>query len=188
MPRGIDARLRWMLDNPPGVAGMCARTCWQALGSDVPAWGAADANAVYAKVVASGRYWRTDPPRGALVVWRYGRHGHVALAAGGGRIVTTDPSGKPGGTGYESLTYPHKWGASSSARLWTDQYNGVRFPVATDEGDDDMPSAEQIADAIWNDDVVPSPTGKDSPNPTWRAGSYLLEILEALQRIEKKLP
>lgn len=132
-PRGVEERIRWMLDNPPGRPGMCARTCWHALGGDrgnPPRWFAADANAVYDKVRASGRYFTTPPPRGALVVWQYGQHGHTALALGDGTIVTTDPTGKPGGTGIEPFGYPAKWGARGY--LWTDQYNGVRFPVGGD--------------------------------------------------------
>lgn len=131
MPRGIEDRIRWFLSNSPGGSGMCARHSWRSLGGDQgdpPAWGCPDANAVYDKVKASGRYWSSTPPRGALVVWKYGRHGHAAISAGNGRIVTTDPSGKPGGTGEESISYPSKWGARSY--IWTDQYNGVRFDVA----------------------------------------------------------
>lgn len=154
-PRGVESRIRYFLEHPPGKAGMCARTCWQALGGDrgnPPAWGAPDANSVYDKVIRSGRYFRTWPaPRGALIVWKYGAHGHTALAAGGSQIYTTDPTGRPGGTGVEPIGYPHKWGASSSARLWTDQYNGVRFPVGTEE--EDMPLSDEdvrrIARAVW---------------------------------------
>jgi hypothetical protein len=137
-PRGVEQRLRWFLNNDPGWVGMCARHSWRALGGDQgnpPRWYAADANAVYDKVKASGRYFTSPPPRGALVLWEYGQHGHAALSMGGGKIATTDPTGKPGGTGVESLTYPHRWGANASARIWTDQYNGVRFPVAADGGD-----------------------------------------------------
>lgn len=135
-PRAIEARIDHMLDNPPGDAGWCAREVWHALGGNQsppspPAWGCANANAVYDKVKDSGRYWTSTPiPRGAAIYWRYGSNGHAALSAGDGLIVTTDPDGAPGGTGIEDLDYPHKWGASPSARIWTDQYAGVRFDVA----------------------------------------------------------
>jgi len=133
-PRGVTERIAWMLANPPNKVGMCARTCWHALGGNrgnPPAWGAASANEVYDKVKASGRYFTGTPRRGALVIWKYGKYGHTAIAydRAGTRIVTTDPSGRPGKTGVESITYPHKWGASKSNRIWTDEYNGVRFPV-----------------------------------------------------------
>lgn len=131
MPRSVEDRLAWFLSNSPGGEGMCARHCWRSLGGDggnPPAWGCPDANAVYDKVRAAGRYSSSTPPRGALVLWKYGRHGHAAISAGGGRIVTTDPSGRPGGTGEESISYPSKWGAGSY--IWTDTYNGVRFDVA----------------------------------------------------------
>jgi hypothetical protein len=129
-PFGIEEGLRWFLSHSPGGSGMCARHSWRSLGGingNPPAWGAADANALYDKIIASRRYWTTEPPRGALVVWKYGRHGHAARGYGDGRIATTDPQGHSGGTGIESLSYPHKWGASASHRIWTDTYNGVRF-------------------------------------------------------------
>lgn len=131
MSRSVEARIEWFLSNSPGGSGMCARHSWRSLGGDKgdpPAWGCPDANAVYDKVKASGRYWSSTPPRGALVVWKYGRHGHAAISAGNGRIVTTDPSGRPGSTGEEPLSYPSRWGAKGY--IWTDQYNGVRFDVA----------------------------------------------------------
>lgn len=134
--RGIDERITWMLDHPPGEVGQCARETWHALGGDQstpcpPAWGTPDANAVYDEIIASGRYWTTTPiPRGAVIAWRYGDHGHAALSAGDGWICTTDPEGNAGGTGIEPLNYPERWGASPSKRIWTDQYNGVRFDVA----------------------------------------------------------
>lgn len=145
--RGVEERISWMLAHPPGQVGMCARECWQALGGDLPqpcpsAWGTPDANAVYDKVIASGRYWRTaDIPRGALIVWKYTGHGHAALSAGGGKIVTTDPPGKPGGTGIAPLSLPEAWGGSASQRIWTDQYNSVRFDVGAP-----MAAADDILD------------------------------------------
>lgn len=130
-PRGVEDRIKWFLSNSPGGSGMCARHSWRSLGGDrgnPPAWSCPDANAVYDKVKRSGRFWTSTPPRGALVLWKYGRHGHAAISVGGGRIVTTDPNGRPGGTGEEKISYPSKWGAGSY--IWTDQYNGVRFDVA----------------------------------------------------------
>jgi hypothetical protein len=136
-PRSTESRIKWFLNNSPGGSGMCARHSWRSLGGDYgnpPAWGCADANEVYDKVVKSGRYWTTTPPRGALVVWKYGNHGHAAISYGDGKIATTDPTNNPGGTGVEPLSYPQKWGATSSKRIWTDQYNGVRFDVASSSG------------------------------------------------------
>lgn len=129
-PRDTEERIRWFLSHRPAGVGMCAQHSWHSLGGDYgnpPAWGARNANEVYAKVKAAGRYWTTLPPRGALVLWRYGNNGHAAISYGGGKIATTDPTGKPGGTGVEPISYPSKWGAGSY--IWTDQYNGVRFPV-----------------------------------------------------------
>lgn len=139
-PRGVEARLDWMTDHPPGEPGWCIRECWHALGGDQnppnpPAWGTANANEAYDKAKASGRWWTSTPiPRGALILWKYGANGHAALSNGDGTITTTDPTGSPGGVGVEDLTYPHKWGANAHDRGWTDSYSGVRFAVGVDPG------------------------------------------------------
>lgn len=133
--RSVEARINWFLTHNPSGVGMCAQHTWHSLGGNKttpcpPRWGAAHANAVYDKVIASGRYWRGGiPPRGAIVLWKYGKYGHAALSLGDGKIATTDPTGKPGGVGVEDLTYPHKWGANSRDRIWTDTYNGVKVGV-----------------------------------------------------------
>ena len=135
-PRGVEERLAWFLTHNPSGPGMCAQHTWHALGGNYgnpPAWGAASANVVYDKIIASGRYWRGDPLKGAYVCWKYGKYGHSALSRGNGTIATTDPEGRPGKTGIESINYPHKWGATPLKRIWTDQYNGVRFPVGKED-------------------------------------------------------
>lgn len=139
-PRGVEAKISWFLSHKPDLnndgtpdVGACANHSWKALGGDrgnPPAWGAANANAVYDKVVKAGRYFTTEPPRGALVLWKYGSNGHAAIAWGSGKIATTDAdaaSGRHLWTGVESIDYPKKWGAKSY--IWTDTYNGVKFPV-----------------------------------------------------------
>ena len=137
-PRGVEERLRWFLGNRPDIdgdgtpdVGACANHSWKALGGNYgcpPRWGASSANVLYDKVVASGRFFiKTAPPRGALVLWKYGKYGHAALSMGDGKIATTDPLGKPGRTGIEPIDYPKRWGAINY--IWTDQYNGIRFPV-----------------------------------------------------------
>jgi hypothetical protein len=139
-PRGVEERIEWFLTHRPSGPGMCAQHSWHSLGGNYgnpPAWQCEDANEIYAKVKSSGRFFTTLPPRGALVLWRYGANGHAAISYGDGKIATTDPTGKPGGTGVEPLSYPTKWGASSAARIWTDQYNGVRFAVGGNMSDTD---------------------------------------------------
>lgn len=164
-PRGAQERIDWFLSHRPSGPGMCAQHSWHSLGGDdgsVPAWGCANANEVYDKVKASGRYWTGKPKRGALVLWRYGNNGHAAIAhdGAGTKIDTTNPDpDNASGTavGVESIDYPSKWGATSSARVWTDQYNGVRFPVGH-EGDD-MPTPEEIAKAVWDQEVTDPVSG-----------------------------
>jgi len=183
-PRKTEARLDWFLDNDPAGEGMCAQHSWHALGGDYgnpPAWGCANANEVYAKVKASGRWWPTPPPRGALILWKYGANGHAALSMGDGRIATTDPTNDPGGSGVEPIDYPSRWGAGSY--IWTDQYNGVRFDVE----EDDMALDDDDAKIIWKSDILESPNGKDSTNPTWTASSYWKETYLLLREVRDLL-
>ena len=127
MPDGID----WHLGHDANGSGMCAQHTWHSLGGDrgcPPAWGCANANQVYDKVKASGRYW-TTPKRGDIALWKYGSNGHAARVYDddGTLIATTNPSSGPSdSTGIEPIGYPAKWGATSSARIFTDTYNGVK--------------------------------------------------------------
>lgn len=136
-PRNIEDRIEWFLSHNPSSTGMCAQHSWHSLGGDYgnpPEWGADDANECVDKVKKSGRYWDKttwygDPPVGAWVGYKYGNNGHAAIKHyNDGKIATTDPSnGKM--VGIEPLNYPNKWGANGW-NVWTDQYNGVKFPVA----------------------------------------------------------
>lgn len=132
--RSVDARIAWFLSHKPSGVGMCAQHTWHSLGGNKspacpPRWYATNANQLYDKAIASGRFWKGDPPKGAIVLWKYGKYGHAALSLGGGKIATTDPDGKPGGVGIESILYPHKWGATLANRIWTDSYAGVKVGV-----------------------------------------------------------
>lgn len=156
-PFGVEEGLHWFLTHSPGGSGMCARHSWRSLGGingNPPAWGCADANALYDKIKASGRFWTSEPPRGALIVWKYGRHGHAARGYGDGKIATTDPHGRSGGTGIEPLSYPHKWGASASHRIWTDTYHGVRFlHVPSSSSSGPTVRLSNLKYGLTNDDV-----------------------------------
>jgi hypothetical protein len=176
--RGVDERRRWFLTHSPGGVGWCARHTWRSLGGDKgcpPAWGAASANRVVAKLVAAGEL-RTNNlhniPKGAIVLWRYGSFGHMALSDGPRLIVTTDSSKGPATTGVESYRWPARWGAPNGGipTGWADYYNGVRFTVGEDE---DMPltdeDIERIAKRVnetlgdWKADGTVQPAASDPP-------------------------
>jgi len=138
-PRTIEQGLDWFLSHNPSGSGMCAQHTWHSLGGDrgcPPAWGCANANEVYDKVVASGRYW-TEPHKGDIAVWKYGNKGHAARVynEAGTEIATTDPgNGKP--VGVEDIDYPAKWGATTSKRIFTDTYNGIKCFASGDSSVD----------------------------------------------------
>lgn len=50
-------------------------------------------------------------------------------------------------------------------------------------GDDEMPTADEIADAVWNRDVIPAPQPPNADpdvatNPTWRGKNSLARVVE----------
>lgn len=135
-PYTVDEGLDYFLSHNASGSGMCAQMTWWSLGGQrgcPPAWGCANANEVYDKVKASGRYW-TTPKRGDIALWKYGQNGHAARVYddAGTLIATTNPSSDPSGpgTGIEPIGYPAKWGATTSARIFTDTYNGVKCFVS----------------------------------------------------------
>lgn len=138
-PRTVDEGLDWFLSHTASGSGMCAQHTWHSLGGDrgcPPAWGCANANEVYDKVKKSGRYW-TTPKRGDIALWKYGSNGHAARVydEAGTKIATTNPSSGPSnGTGIEPIGYPAKWGATTSARIFTDTYNGIQCFTSGDTG------------------------------------------------------
>jgi hypothetical protein len=98
------------------------------MSTGAPALGAADANAVAAKMKKLG-YWeysRKNIPKGAIVYYKGGRHGHLALYNGSGTIASTDVHG--GNTvGVVDLGWPERrWGMKFGG--WTYHYGNVELP------------------------------------------------------------
>lgn len=84
-------------------------------GSAATAWDAA-------KQRSSSR----TPPAGVPVFWLGGRHGHIALSLGGGRVRSTDwPRGKVGTTTISELE--RRWGYRYVG--WSSDLNGVKLPT-----------------------------------------------------------
>ena len=166
-PRTVDEGLDWFLSHNASGSGMCAQHTWHSLGGDrgcPPAWGCSDANEVYDKVKKSGRYW-TTPHRGDIALWKYGSNGHAARVydEAGTKIATTNPTGESGGgTGIEPIGYPSKWGATSSARIFTDTYNAVK--CFTSGGGDDGPYV--TTDVYRSKCGYGEPTNGDSSSDT----------------------
>jgi hypothetical protein len=57
----------------------------------------------------------------------------------------------------------------------------VHAETDTHEWMDDMPSADDVADAVWNRDLVPD--GEDPKNPTWRAKNSLARVKARVEEI-----
>lgn len=167
LPRGVEARLSWMVNNEPGEVGQCARWTWLSLGDgvDPAAWGCPDANSVVDKTKAAGDlYTGSDPPRGAIVLYTSSGYGHMCLSKGDGQIMTTDPPGHPGGTGTWDIDGPvQEWGQKYAG--WSQRYNSVLIPMTEPgpvyvdklvQGAQDSDSVRRLQDVL-NHTSLPAP-------------------------------
>jgi cell wall-associated NlpC family hydrolase len=121
-PRSVEARIKWMFDKPyPERRGLCANWVWKAC--RIPLTNSPDARAAYDKAKRAGYINTNDnPPRGAIVWWTGGSHGHghVAISLGNRRIVTTDAYSKGVKTGEHSLGWVHQeWGLKYAGWSWS---------------------------------------------------------------------
>jgi len=63
-----------------------------------------------------------------------------------------------------------------------EKYNNQEEDMAISKADADL-----IAKRIWLSDIITSPAGKESTNPTWKAGSYMREFALTLRSIDERL-
>lgn len=166
-PRGVEARLQWMVDNEPGEAGQCAYWTWMALGDGVdPArWSCPDANSVVEKTRDAGDLYTTGtPPRGAIVLYTSSTYGHMCLAKGDGDIMSTDPYGDWGATGTMPQEWPvDNWGQKYAG--WSQRYSGTLLPMTEPgkvyvdklvQGQQDSDSVKRLQDVL-NHTSLPAP-------------------------------
>lgn len=135
--RTVAERIEWFREHKPSAVGMCLRHTW--LATDIPSVGMPDANAG-AAYVRKHKRMHTDrkPPRGAWVWWASSNHGHVAIALGDERIVSTDVYG-PATVGTVHQSFPEtSWGQTYIG--WSKWY-GVPFAVT-------QPPRVRISDRI----------------------------------------
>lgn len=128
MARSVEGRLAYFRAHPPGRVGRCAESVWRAL--DVPKLGAASASIAAGKVRHAGKlHTGHNPPDGAIVLFTGGSHGYGhAMFAVGGKALSTDPPGHPGGVGLVALNMPEvRWGHHWAG--WTTWW-GVDLPGA----------------------------------------------------------
>jgi len=96
---------------------------------------------------AERKHTDATPPAGVPIYIGGSQYGHIALSTGGGRCRSTDwPSrGVIGEVGILDLA--RSWGRTY--RGWSEDFYGNPIPTI---GDEDMPSAEDIALAVWRYD------------------------------------
>ncbi|KRF44429.1 hypothetical protein ASH01_10425 [Terrabacter sp. Soil811] len=103
--------------------GMCCNFVWNCIAAP-HTFGLADANAAWAR--AAQRRGGTDAPAGAPVYWAGGKHGHIALSVGAGRVRSTDwpAKGKVGEVDIDVIT--KAWGITY--RGWSADFAGTAIP------------------------------------------------------------
>ena len=106
--------------------GYCCNFVWNCIAAP-HSFGLADANAAWTR--STQRRGGTNAPAGAPVYWAGGKHGHIALSVGGGKVRSTDwPSkGKVGEVGIERMT--QAWGLKY--RGWSTDFAGAPIPGLT---------------------------------------------------------
>lgn len=191
-PRGVEARIKWMIDHEPGVRGQCANWAWKSLGGDKgnpPAWGCDDAKEVVKKTTDAGSLFPgKNPPRGAIVLYSGGKHGHMCLSKGNGDIMTTDPDSNWGKTGTWTLQGPiSDWNLTYAG--WSIRYSGVLLHMAEPgevrmdelhEGQQDSQSVLRLQDVL-NFTSIPSPGNIDLP-PTGDWNEQTTVVVNAWQQ------
>ncbi len=103
--------------------GMCCNFVWNCIAAP-HSFGLADANAAWNR--ATQRRSGTAAPAGAPVYWAGGKHGHIALSVGGGRVRSTDwpRKGQVGEVGIEEMT--RAW--RLAYRGWSADFAGAAIP------------------------------------------------------------
>jgi hypothetical protein len=127
--------------------GMCCNFVWNCIAAP-HSFGLADANAAWNR--ATQRRPGTAAPAGAPVYWAGGKHGHIALSVGGGRVRSTDwpRKGSVGEVDIDEMT-----------RVWRLTYRGW----STDFAGAPIPGLQQILggrQTINDEDIRP---GKRNP-------------------------
>jgi hypothetical protein len=103
--------------------GMCCNFVWNCIAAP-HSFGLADANAAWNR--STQRRSGTDAPAGAPVYWAGGKHGHIALSVGGGRVRSTDwpRKGRVGEVDIDEMTRVWRLGY----RGWSADFAGAAIP------------------------------------------------------------
>jgi hypothetical protein len=103
--------------------GMCCNFVWNCIAAP-HSFGLADANAAWNR--ATQRRSGTAAPPGAPVYWAGGKHGHIALSVGGGRVRSTDwpRKGTVGEVDIDEMT--RVW--RLTYRGWSADFAGAAIP------------------------------------------------------------
>lgn len=151
--RAVIARCKASVSTWTYAVGYClkyARTMAGAppMGGDAhSAWAAADYKHV-----------KGTPPPGSLVWWKGGKHGHVAVSAGGGYCWTTDFL-RPGRIDKVAIVAIAKGWTNFTYIGWSEDVNGVRVTGLDDPAPvlpkhaKHVPYRRQLARGMSGDDV-----------------------------------
>jgi hypothetical protein len=103
-----------------GWVGLCLKFSRMAAGAP---GGVYDAHTGWAR--ARYRHTKGTPPRGAIVWWHGGKHGHVAVSAGNGYVYSTDVVVHGQVRRCKISLIRQRWGQRYMG--WSEDVNGVRI-------------------------------------------------------------
>jgi murein DD-endopeptidase MepM/ murein hydrolase activator NlpD len=129
-------------------------------------------------------------PDGSPGLWGLYAHLSKEVVSVGQRVEAGQKIGEVGTTGNSSGNHLHvgvypepRWssGGGIDPDPWIDAEEDPFMGMTADD------IGKAVAKHTWKDDIVPSPHGSDSDNPTWMAGSYLKEMYIRLRSIDERL-
>lgn len=129
-------------------SGQCLNFVWWCI-DGVTSAGYPDANTALADVNELHAGDRNPPP-GVPCYWTGSKYGHVALSLGNGLVRSTDYPSKEDVSTVSIDELTAAWGRHYEG--WAADYNDTPIPGVEGNEDEDMPSAEDIAAAVWRYD------------------------------------
>lgn len=127
-----------------------------------------------------------NPPAGAPVYYRGGKHGHIALSVGGGKVIRSTDCQSTGIVAEEDLSWPEQaWGYPYLG--WTGDLSKVALPLEAAAGKEEI---VKPTDVVGKDsDGTDMTMGEMSARLNWLYQNWLSQgaLQNQLDRIEQAI-